>query len=123
MKEEMNRTLRFLAWKARQWREKGVARQKAGDTDAAYGEGLKAYAWRQAAICEGQARRFSLLWQAVDSMISTAQRECENSDLFYARRKREMDAESRKQGGVDMASTASTTVRELAPGARVPESV
>lgn len=90
VKEEMNRTIRFLRWKANEWRDRGRAKQKAGLVDDAYSDGLRAYAARQAAICDGQANSFLRKWSGVDGMVLAAQRECDEPSLFYERRKREL---------------------------------
>lgn len=109
MKEEMNRTIRFLAWKANKWRERGEAKQQRGDIEASYAAGLRAYASRQAAICEGQSRLFQQQWSKVDSMIARSRMECTNPELFYERRKREQTADHEEGEGVGMERSAVET--------------
>lgn len=84
--EEMKRSLRFLDWRVNQWRIRGEAKGRAGESDESYLAGLKAYALRQAAICEGLKRLFSNQWSGVKDMVSRAQQECDSADIFYARR-------------------------------------
>lgn len=108
VKEEMNRTIRFLTWKADQWRRRGVAKQAKGVVQKAYADGLQAYAARQAAICEGQIARFQKIWLPVDAMIQTASLECGSPERFYERRRRELQVQK------------AVTGEELSPSSALP---
>lgn len=91
VQEEMRRTIRFLEWKTKQWRERGDAKQRAGELDPEYASGLQAYAARQAAICDGQRRLFLQQWSGVDEMVARAERECTDPDLYYERQQKDLE--------------------------------
>lgn len=95
VEEEMDRTLRFFVWKAADWRKKGAA-ASTGDTAGEYGEGLTAYAERQAALCESLHDAFSDQWNGVPSLIQSATEEMEKPELFYARKQRESERRNKK---------------------------
>ncbi|KAF5340049.1 hypothetical protein D9611_012394 [Ephemerocybe angulata] len=107
VKEEMNRTSRFILWKQKEWTKLGVAKQehaKANGLPAIpdeYVEGLRAYASRQASMWHGLQRRFEHGWQSVDKRISEARREIELPAVYYARK----DRESRDLGVEPRANT------------------
>ena len=78
----MNRTLRFFVWKADDWRRKGVAFQDK-PTSPEHLEGLKAYAERQAALCQSLHDAFKHQWEDVPSLVKSARDEMDRPDLFY----------------------------------------
>lgn len=90
----MKRALRFLAWRAEQWKVRGGAREQAGETDGRYIGGLKAYASRQAALCLGLKRLFAQQWSGVEDMVKKARQECESPELYYTRKQSEMKSQS-----------------------------
>ncbi|KAJ2924241.1 hypothetical protein H1R20_g12853, partial [Candolleomyces eurysporus] len=93
VEEEMSRTLRFFSWKAADWRKKGVS---TGMGPPAYEEGLRAYAERQAALCQSLHDSFKEKWKGVPSLIQSAQDEVQRPDLFYQRKQREFEQRKRK---------------------------
>lgn len=105
VREEMKRTIRFLRWKSAQWRQRGVAKQNHGPLDEEYSNGLLAYAARQAAICEGQATQFLKKWAGVDAMIALAKLECDKPELFYERRRKELEKDATSESPEGSATT------------------
>lgn len=95
VEEEMNRTLRFFVWKAADWHKKGAV-SRTEDAPSGYVEGLKAYAERQAALCQSLHDAFSLQWKGVPSLIRAAREEMEKPEIFYARKQREFDRRGKK---------------------------
>lgn len=90
VQEEMNRTLRFFVWKAADWRGKGAA-LRAKPTSAEHAEGLKAYAERQAVLCQSLHDAFKRQWEGVPGLINSARNEMENPALFYQRKQKEFE--------------------------------
>jgi tRNA splicing endonuclease len=95
VEEEMNQTLQFFVWKAADWRKKGVV-ASTEDAPKGYGEGLKAYAERQAALCQSLHDVFRLKWKGVPSIIQAATEEMERPELFYVRKQREFERRGKK---------------------------
>ncbi|KAJ2927454.1 hypothetical protein H1R20_g9640, partial [Candolleomyces eurysporus] len=95
VQEEMNRTLRFFVWKAADWRRKGVA-PRTKPTSADHAEGLKAYAERQAVLCQSLHDMFKRQWADVPSLVKSARDEAANPDLFYRRKQKEFERKSKK---------------------------
>ena len=62
LKEEMRRTLEFLAWKSARWSSKTLKVNPS--LSPALSEGLTAYALRQAAVFASLRDHFSSLWRA-----------------------------------------------------------
>ncbi|RXW13753.1 hypothetical protein EST38_g12102 [Candolleomyces aberdarensis] len=95
VQEEMDRTLRFFVWKAADWRSKGIApRTKPISTE--YAEGLKAYAERQAALCESLSNSFKSQWTGVPGLVKSAKEEMEQPELFYQRKQRDYERRNKK---------------------------
>ncbi|KAL0570387.1 hypothetical protein V5O48_011577 [Marasmius crinis-equi] len=59
LREEMQRTLRFLMWKGKWWRERAKGRPEAG---GAQQEGIRAYAYAQERIQLRLESKFRLMW-------------------------------------------------------------
>ncbi|KAJ2919067.1 hypothetical protein MD484_g1365, partial [Candolleomyces efflorescens] len=93
VEEEMNRTLRFFDWKAADWHNKAA---RPGPIAPEYAEGLKAYAERQAALCQFLRESFKSQWKGVPSLIKSANDEVERPDLFYQRKQQEFDRRKKK---------------------------
>lgn len=91
----MNRTLRFFVWKAADWRSKGLAFQDK-PTSPEHLEGLKAYAERQAVLCQSLHDAFKGQWAGVPSLIKSARDEAEKPDLFYGRKQKEFERKNKK---------------------------
>ncbi|KAJ2923768.1 hypothetical protein H1R20_g13317, partial [Candolleomyces eurysporus] len=95
VQEEMDRTLRFFVWKVADWHSKAVTpRVKPISTE--YAEGLKAYAERQAALCQSLHDAFKLQWKGVPSLVKCANDEMERPELFYQRKQREFERRQKK---------------------------
>ena len=61
LKEEMNRVLKYLAWKARWWRERATLRRGlSSDME----EGVRSYALSQGAVQDALATHFCRVWDA-----------------------------------------------------------
>lgn len=91
----MNRTLRFFSWKAADWRRKGVA-LRTKPTSAEHAEGLKAYAERQAVLCQSLHDAFKHQWAGVPSLVKSARDEALKPDLFYQRKQKEFEKKNKK---------------------------
>ncbi|KAF6746394.1 hypothetical protein DFP72DRAFT_823183 [Ephemerocybe angulata] len=90
VREEMNRTARFLRWKESQWRERGTVWEKE-TISPEYLEGLKAYAEKQSNIFQGLRCSFEHMWADVDKTIAYAKAEIATPELFYKRRQSEIE--------------------------------
>ncbi|KAJ2936266.1 hypothetical protein H1R20_g828, partial [Candolleomyces eurysporus] len=88
VREEMDRTLRFFVWKAADWHAKGDAPRMELIPDE-YSEGLKAYAERQASLCQSLHDAFKEQWKDVPSLIKSANDEIEKPNLFYRQKQQE----------------------------------
>jgi hypothetical protein len=88
VREEMNRTSRFFQWKENIWRLQGTAEREQA-VSPEYAEGLRAYAERQAVICQDMCLSFERIWSGVDDMIRQAKAEIADPQAFYQRRERE----------------------------------
>ncbi|RXW22164.1 hypothetical protein EST38_g3695 [Candolleomyces aberdarensis] len=95
VQEEMDRSLRFFVWKAADWRSKGVA-PRTKPISAEYAEGLKAYAERQAVLCESLHHSFQDQWKGVPSLVKSAEDEMKQPDLFYQRKQRDYERKNKK---------------------------
>jgi hypothetical protein len=95
VEEEMNRTLRFFDWKAADWRKKG-APMSMEPLPPGYAEGLRAYAERQAALCQSLRDSFEKQWKGVPALIQTANEEMQRPELFYQRKQREFEQRKKK---------------------------
>ncbi|KAJ2936112.1 hypothetical protein H1R20_g975, partial [Candolleomyces eurysporus] len=95
VQEEMDRTLRFFVWKAADWHAKGVA-LRMEPISAEYSEGLKAYAERQASLCQSLHDAFKEQWKGVPSLIKSAKDEIEKPDLFYRWKQQEFQKRKAK---------------------------
>ncbi|KAF6760814.1 hypothetical protein DFP72DRAFT_988118 [Ephemerocybe angulata] len=84
VREEMNRTSRFLQWRESQWRERGAS-WATEPVPTEYLEGLKAYAERQANMFQGLRSSFEHKWTGVDKTIAYARAEIAEPELFYQR--------------------------------------
>ncbi|KAJ3503018.1 hypothetical protein NMY22_g18393 [Coprinellus aureogranulatus] len=84
VKEEMRRTVRFFDWKQAQWL-RAAAAWEGQPISAEYAEGLRAYAQRQARLCQGLRDAFVHRWRSVDGLVERAEREIKNPDLYYER--------------------------------------
>ncbi|KAJ3536317.1 hypothetical protein NMY22_g6085 [Coprinellus aureogranulatus] len=84
VKEEMRRTVRFFEWKEADWRRKWAA-WESQPISQEYGEGLRAYAERQARLCRRLRNSFVRQWGGVDSLVKRAEEEIANPDLWYER--------------------------------------
>jgi hypothetical protein len=91
----MNRTLRFLVWKAADWRSKGIA-PRTEPISTEYAEGLKAYAERQAVLCESLCDSFKSQWKGVPDLVKSAKEETEQPELFYQRKQQEYERRNKK---------------------------
>ncbi|KAF6755728.1 hypothetical protein DFP72DRAFT_990059 [Ephemerocybe angulata] len=90
VREEMNRTSRFLQWRESQWRERGAS-WATEPVPTEYLEGLKAYAERQANMFQGLRSSFEHKWTGVDKTIAYARAEIAEPELFYQRRQVEIE--------------------------------
>ena len=61
LKEEMNRVLKYLDWKASWWRKSASVQF---DVSRELSEGIRAYALTQADVQDRLARRFKAMWEA-----------------------------------------------------------
>jgi hypothetical protein len=95
VQEEMDRTLRFFVWKAADWHGKGTAPRTA-PISAEYAEGLKAYAERQASLCQSLHNAFKMQWQGIPSLIKSANEEIDKPNLFYRRKQQEFEKRKAK---------------------------
>jgi hypothetical protein len=108
----MNRTLRFFVWKADDWRRKGVAFQ-AKSTSPEHLEGLKAYAERQAVLCQSLHDAFKHQWEGVPSLVKSARDEMDRPELFYQRKQKEFERKNKKVNQVfvsDSTPESSSTI-------------
>ena len=94
VQEEMNRTLRFFVWKAADWHCKGVA-VRTTPTSAEHAEGLKAYAERQAVLCQSLHDKLKHQWEGVPSLVKTARDEATKPALFYQRKQKEFERKNK----------------------------
>ncbi|KAF6753731.1 hypothetical protein DFP72DRAFT_813809 [Ephemerocybe angulata] len=92
VREEMKQTIRFFAWKEKEWYNRADAKQAQEGVDDAYREGLQAYAKRQGAICLGLRRKFEHMWAGVDDRIAAAMAEISNPAQYYARVSKQMSS-------------------------------
>ncbi|KAJ3500512.1 hypothetical protein NMY22_g19238 [Coprinellus aureogranulatus] len=84
VKEEMRRTVRFFVWKEARWR--GTMTSWEGQLiTREYAEGLRAYAERQARLCQRLRESFLDKWKGVDELVKSAEAEIANPDLYYER--------------------------------------
>jgi hypothetical protein len=58
--EEMRRTRRYFMWKSAWWKERVNLRRNVPPLIA---DGLAAYAWKQASICDRLREKFQELWR------------------------------------------------------------
>ncbi|KAG6886596.1 hypothetical protein C0992_003231, partial [Termitomyces sp. T32_za158] len=72
LNEEMQRVLRFLAWRQKSWLSKAEFWSQRPDGNTPHGEGLKAYAQRQAHIQINLASQFSAMWLPIPKLIAEA---------------------------------------------------
>jgi hypothetical protein len=105
----MNRTLRFFLWKANDWQQKGVA-PRTEPISTKYAEGLKAYAERQAQLCQSLHDAFKSQWAGVPTLIKEAYNEIEKPDLFYQRKQREFEKRTKKFGSSSTAMPQPSTI-------------
>lgn len=112
----MDRSLRFFVWKAADWRRKGIA-PRTTSISAEYAEGLKAYAERQAVLCESLHDSFKSQWKGVPSLIKSAKDEMENPDLFYQRKQRDFEGRNKKAN-----KTSTSSSNSVPSSSKVPES-
>ena len=68
--EEMHRVLRFFNWKAQDWLAKGELISWPGILSQMRGEGLRAYANRQAALYRALAQNCLSLWQDIPAHVT-----------------------------------------------------
>lgn len=86
----MNRSLRFFQWKENQWRERALAKEKAGlIVSPEHAEGLRAYSERQASIWRGFHEACKRRWQRVPEMIKRARMEANDPKLLWERKEEE----------------------------------
>jgi hypothetical protein len=85
VKEEMNRTLRFFAWNAKEWERQGAA-WVGRDITPEYAEGLGAYAARQSSLCQSLRNSFMHQWSGVDQIVANAEQEIAHPELHYQRK-------------------------------------
>lgn len=110
----MNRTLRFFVWKAADWRSKGIA-PRTEPISVEYAEGLKAYAERQAALCESLCDSFKSQWQGVPDLVKSATEEMEQPELFYQRKQRDYEGRNKKDNKLSTSNFNSVISSSTAP--------
>ncbi|KAL0566206.1 hypothetical protein V5O48_015811 [Marasmius crinis-equi] len=92
LKEEMQRTLRFLAWKGKWWREHSSERP---DAPGALREGLRAYALSQERIHMRLERLFKELWsKSLEKME-------EEAEVIAIREERDEQEREKEEGGYE----------------------
>ncbi|RXW14552.1 hypothetical protein EST38_g11304 [Candolleomyces aberdarensis] len=116
VQEEMDRSLCFFVWKAADWRNKGMA-PRTKPISAEHAEGLKAYAERQAVLCESLHDAFKSEWKGVPDLIKSAKDEMKNPDLFYQRKQRDFEKRNKKA-----AKTVTSSSNSMASSSKIPES-
>ena len=110
----MNRTLHFLVWKAADWRSKGIAPQTE-PISTKYAEGLKAYAERQAVLCESLYASFKYQWKGVPDLVKSAKEEMEQPELFYQRKQREYERQNKKANKIFTSSLNAVPLTSMVP--------
>ncbi|KAJ2935276.1 hypothetical protein H1R20_g1819, partial [Candolleomyces eurysporus] len=114
VQEEMDRTLRFFVWKAADWRSKGIA-PRTEPISAEYAKGLKAYAERQAVLCESLCSSFKSQWTGVPGLVKSAKEEMEEPELFYQRKQRDYERRNKKADKIFTSGLNSVPSSSTAP--------
>ncbi|KAJ2936102.1 hypothetical protein H1R20_g992, partial [Candolleomyces eurysporus] len=114
VQEEMDCTLRFFVWKAADWRSKGIA-PRTEPISAKYAEGLKAYAERQAVLCESLRSSFKSQWTGVPGLVKSAKEEMEEPELFYQRKQRDYERRNKKADKIFTSGLNSVPSSSTAP--------